>query len=133
MDATVANLVEGVVPFTPEPVVTRFETAAPSSPQPGPSTLRPLGDNSSPVQQVSASSFGKSVHERGLSLQERKQRLLLQAQLRYCERHGLQIPGINCWNKRMAETIKYYVVRFDQENFEDKEKKIGDDDEIFLT
>lgn len=96
MDATVANLVEGVVPFTPEPIVSRAENASPGpSPQPGPSDHRPT-TSSSQVQQVSASSFGKSVHERGLSLQERKQRLLREAQLRYCERHGLQIPGINC-------------------------------------
>lgn len=96
VDATVANLVEGVVPFTPEPIVTRVESTSPGpSPQPGPSDYRPTGV-SSQVQQVSASTFGKSMHERGLSLQERKQRLLREAQLRYCERHGLQIPGINC-------------------------------------
>ena len=96
VDATAANLVEGVVPFTPELVVARFERTSPgTSPQPGPSGYRPTG-LSSHLQQVSASTFGKSVNERGLSLQERKQRLLRQAQLRYCERHGLQIPGINC-------------------------------------
>lgn len=96
MDATVANLVEGVVPFTPEPIVSRVENvlAGPSA-QAGPSDCRPMA-SSSHVQQVSASSFGKSMQERGLSLQERKQRLLREAQLRYCERHGLQIPGINC-------------------------------------
>lgn len=96
VDATVANLVEGVVPFIPEPVVARVENA-PSGPssQAGPSNYKPTGV-SSQLQQVAASSFSKLVHERGLSLQERKQRLLRQAQLRYCERHGLQIPGINC-------------------------------------
>ena len=96
VDATVANLVEGVVPFIPEPVVARVESA-PSGPssQAGPSNYKPTGV-SSQLQQVAASSFSKLVHERGLSLQERKQRLLRQAQLRYCERHDLQIPGINC-------------------------------------
>ena len=96
MDATVANLVEGVVPFIPEPVVTRVEsTPTVPSLQAGPSNSKPLGA-SSQLQQVAASSFSKLVHERGLSLQERKQRLLRQAQLRYCERHDLQISGINC-------------------------------------
>ncbi|XP_032794290.2 lipid droplet-regulating VLDL assembly factor AUP1 [Daphnia magna] len=96
VDATVANLVEGVVPFTPEPIVTRVENPPTgSAPSPGPSNYKPAGA-SSQVQQVSASTFSKLVHERGLSLQERKQRLLRQAQLRYCERHNLQIPGINC-------------------------------------
>lgn len=103
VDATVANLVEGVVPFTPEPIVTRVEsTPNISSPQPGPSNYKPTGP-SSQVQQVSASTFSKFVHERGLSLQERKQRLLRQAQIRYCERQELQIPGINCWKMRISK------------------------------
>ena len=94
VDATVANLVEGVVPFTPEPVITRVDSAS-AGPSPGPSNYKPTG-TSSQVQQVSSPTFAKSVHERGLSLQERKQRLLREAQLRYCEKHSLQVPGMNC-------------------------------------
>lgn len=102
VDATVANLVEGVVPFTPEPIV-----SAPPSPPITPTHQQSRGEqsqpsasppsSSSPMQPFSASSFGRSMNERGLSLQERKQKLLREARLRYCERHGLQIAGINCW------------------------------------
>jgi len=89
INATVANLVEGVVPFTPEPVPAPVPTAtAPAAPiSSGPSCA---------PSQISASSFGKSVLERGLSLQERKQRLLQEARRRYCDKHGLQLVGINC-------------------------------------
>lgn len=90
INATVANLVEGVVPFTPEPV---------ASPPPAPAAA-PVASTSTGVSrtpsQISASTFGKSVLERGLSLQERKQRLLQEARRRYCDKHGLQLVGINC-------------------------------------
>ena len=96
-----ANLVEGVVPFIPEPIVSPAAAAASPHQISGgePSSVRTSAapaSSSSPLQPVSASSFGRSMNERGLSLQERKQKLLREARLRYCERHGLQIPGINC-------------------------------------
>jgi ancient ubiquitous protein 1 len=102
VDATVANLVEGVVPFIPEPIVSPAvspSTAASHQSGGEPSAMRTSAapaSSSSPLQPVSASSFGRSMNERGLSLQERKQKLLREARLRYCERHGLKIPGINC-------------------------------------
>jgi len=89
INATVANLVEGVVPFTPEPV-------AVTAPAPIARPTGPLTSVSQAPSQFSASSFGKSMQERGLSLQERKQRLLQEARHRYCDKHGLQLVGINC-------------------------------------
>jgi len=89
INATVANLVEGVVPFTPEPVAPPVPTAV------APAASTSSGPSRAPSQ-ISASTFGKSVLERGLSLQERKQRLLQEARRRYCDKHGLQLVGINC-------------------------------------
>jgi len=102
VDATVANLVEGVVPFVAEPVRTSpapasssssasasSTSASPSKPAPSPLA------STSPQVQICSSTFGKSAQERGLSLQQRKQRLLQEARRRYCEKHGLNLADLH--------------------------------------
>jgi ancient ubiquitous protein 1 len=93
IDVTVANLVEGVVPFVPEPIKTAENAPSASASSAAPSSSSTSQTKASPVMQmqVSSSTFGKSAQERCLSLQERKQRLIQEARRRYCEKHGLQL------------------------------------------
>lgn len=83
-----ANLIEGLVPFIPETLPVATATGASCL-----AALESRASSSSAVvsaqMHISASCFGKSANERGLSLEERKRRLLVEARRRYCDKHGI--------------------------------------------
>ena len=104
IDATIANIVEGVVPFVPEPIKTGGDPTprAASAVSAGSSASSSSSPSTSSAQvQVSSSTFGKSANERCLSLQERKQRILHEARRRYCEKHGINLANMNSWMNEM--------------------------------
>ncbi|XP_063623194.1 lipid droplet-regulating VLDL assembly factor AUP1-like [Cydia splendana] len=85
VDVTVTNFLEGVTPYTPEPIPQAPEApAGPANPQPGPSAPRYV---TPPAQ----APFPKSAKERQLSFHERKAQMIADARQRYIEKHGLNL------------------------------------------
>ncbi|XP_063166914.1 lipid droplet-regulating VLDL assembly factor AUP1 isoform X2 [Candoia aspera] len=82
VDTTIANLLEGRVPFTPEAETEGFLAAAPpfyGAQYPSTSQMAP----------ASGKVFARSAEARQLSLQERKQALRDYARRRYTEKYGM--------------------------------------------
>ncbi|XP_058049345.1 lipid droplet-regulating VLDL assembly factor AUP1 isoform X2 [Ahaetulla prasina] len=82
VDTTIANLLEGRVPFVPEAETEGFVAAAPSfygAQDPSTSRMSP----------ASGKVFARSAEARQLSLQERKQALWDYARRKYTEKYGI--------------------------------------------
>ncbi|XP_077297471.1 lipid droplet-regulating VLDL assembly factor AUP1-like [Arctopsyche grandis] len=81
IDVTLTNILEGIVPYTPEETCeqARESPAGPSQPLCPPPPLR-----------TAAATFPRTAHDRQLSYQERKAQLIEAARRRYIEKHGLK-------------------------------------------
>uniref|UniRef100_A0A8C5STG3 Lipid droplet-regulating VLDL assembly factor AUP1 n=1 Tax=Laticauda laticaudata TaxID=8630 RepID=A0A8C5STG3_LATLA len=89
VDTTIANLLEGRVPFVPEAETEGFVAAAPSFyGAQDPSTSR--------IALGSEKVFARSAEARQLSLQERKQALWDYARRRYTEKYGIAHAEGSC-------------------------------------
>ncbi|KAM3831522.1 lipid droplet-regulating VLDL assembly factor AUP1 [Vipera latastei] len=89
VDTTIANLLEGRAPFTPEAETEGFVAAAPSFyGAQDPSTSR--------TAPASGKLFARSAEARQLSLQERKQALWDYARRRYTEKYGIAHAEGSC-------------------------------------
>uniref|UniRef100_A0A8C6Y1U7 Lipid droplet-regulating VLDL assembly factor AUP1 n=1 Tax=Naja naja TaxID=35670 RepID=A0A8C6Y1U7_NAJNA len=89
VDTTIANLLEGRVPFVPEAETEGFVAAAPSfygAQDPSTSRMAP----------ASGKVFARSAEARQLSLQERKQALWDYARRRYTEKYGIAHAEGSC-------------------------------------
>ncbi|XP_015266738.1 PREDICTED: ancient ubiquitous protein 1, partial [Gekko japonicus] len=82
MVATIANLLEGRVPFTPG-------EAEEEPPLPGPSVPNAQSPASPPPATLPLKVFARSPEARHLSLQDRKHALFDYARRRYTEKHGM--------------------------------------------
>ncbi|XP_064005162.1 lipid droplet-regulating VLDL assembly factor AUP1 isoform X2 [Pogoniulus pusillus] len=92
VDTTIANLLEGRVPFYPESEEAGTDQPAPSTSQPAAA----FGVQSSvvvPSSKPATKQFAKSPVERHLSLQERKRALYDYARRRFTEKHGVARVG----------------------------------------
>lgn len=99
MDATITNILEGRVMFTPD------QSAPATSGNPQPSTSITLSTNLSGPSSSSSSAndrdlfntaattFAKSAQERSKSFQERKDQLIANARRRFFEKHNLNIAS----------------------------------------
>ncbi|KAJ9598525.1 hypothetical protein L9F63_010796 [Diploptera punctata] len=102
VDVTIANILEGVVTYTPQPVESTPLPSTSSVPEtvniPSTSTSAPSTSSSTTnlCLDTSAPSFPRSAQERMLSFNERKARLIESARQRYIEKHGLKNVGLNC-------------------------------------
>ncbi|XP_043222558.1 lipid droplet-regulating VLDL assembly factor AUP1-like [Amphibalanus amphitrite] len=93
VDQTIANLLEGVVRYVPEPAAAAAAgPAAGAAAGPAGAPLRPGATD----LHTGADTFSRTSAGRQLSFEERKRRLLENARRRYIERHGLKVPGYNC-------------------------------------
>lgn len=115
VDMTITNVLEGLVPFVPEPIPASNAFPSPSTASPkASSSAESVSDadsrNSGKSQysaksklsteslaststnlSTAASSFGKTPTERMMSYQERKQQMIDSARQRYIQKHGLQV------------------------------------------
>ncbi|KAM6441102.1 lipid droplet-regulating VLDL assembly factor AUP1 isoform 2-T2 [Liasis olivaceus] len=82
VDATIANLLEGWVPFAPEAETEDFSAAAPSF-------YGAQCPSTSQIAPATGKVFARSAEVRHLSLQERKQALWDYARRRYKEKYGM--------------------------------------------
>ncbi|XP_070612853.1 lipid droplet-regulating VLDL assembly factor AUP1 isoform X2 [Erythrolamprus reginae] len=90
VDTTIANLLEGRVPFVPEAQTTGGLVAA------APSACGAQDPSTSRTAPASGTAFARSAEARQFSLQERKQALRDQARRRYTEKYGTAHGGGSC-------------------------------------
>ncbi|XP_037245212.1 lipid droplet-regulating VLDL assembly factor AUP1 isoform X2 [Falco biarmicus] len=92
VDTTIANLLEGRVPFFPESKEAGTDLPAPSTSQAA-AASGVQGSIAVPSSKPATMQFAKSPVERHLSLQERKRALYDYARRRFAEKHGAARPG----------------------------------------
>jgi len=105
IDETITNILEGLVPYVPEPPLDRLTATEPSSRNDSDvlnAHLRTSANQSSTEYSqnstaststgfsTGASSFGKTANERMMSFQDRKRVLLDRARSKYMEKYNLQ-------------------------------------------
>ncbi|XP_037092681.1 lipid droplet-regulating VLDL assembly factor AUP1-like [Pollicipes pollicipes] len=93
VDQTIANLLEGVVRYVPEPPPPTAPAVPPSAAPPP--AAAPIGPGGTDLR-TGADEFARTSAGRQLSFEERKRRLFENARRRYIEQHGLKVPGYNC-------------------------------------
>ncbi|KAM6073021.1 lipid droplet-regulating VLDL assembly factor AUP1 isoform 4-T4 [Theristicus caerulescens] len=92
VDTTIANLLEGRVPFFPESKEAGTDLPAPSTSQAA-AASGIQGSIAVPPSKPATKQFAKSPVERHLSLQERKRALYDYARRRFAEKHGAARAG----------------------------------------
>ncbi|XP_052636937.1 lipid droplet-regulating VLDL assembly factor AUP1 isoform X3 [Harpia harpyja] len=92
VDTTIANLLEGRVPFFPESKEAGTDLPAPSTSQAA-AASGIQGSIAVPSSKPATKQFAKSPVERHLSLQERKRALYDYARRRFAEKHGAARAG----------------------------------------
>uniref|UniRef100_A0A8B9PS59 Lipid droplet-regulating VLDL assembly factor AUP1 n=1 Tax=Apteryx owenii TaxID=8824 RepID=A0A8B9PS59_APTOW len=92
VDTTIANLLEGRVPFFPESKEANTDLPAPSTSQAA-AASGIQGSIAVPSSKPATKQFAKSPVERHLSLQERKRALYDYARRRFAEKHGAAWAG----------------------------------------
>ncbi|KAM6401380.1 lipid droplet-regulating VLDL assembly factor AUP1 isoform 2-T2 [Pluvialis apricaria] len=92
VDTTIANLLEGRVPFSPESKEAGTDLPAPSTSQAA-AASGIQGSVAVPSSKPATKQFAKSPVERHLSLQERKRALYDYARRRFAEKHGAARAG----------------------------------------
>ncbi|XP_025947259.1 ancient ubiquitous protein 1 isoform X3 [Apteryx rowi] len=92
VDTTIANLLEGRVPFFPESKEANTDLPAPSTSQAA-AASGIQGSIAVPSSKPATKQFAKSPVERHLSLQERKRALYDYARRRFAEKHGAARAG----------------------------------------
>ncbi|XP_075276306.1 lipid droplet-regulating VLDL assembly factor AUP1 isoform X1 [Opisthocomus hoazin] len=92
VDTTIANLLEGRVPFFPESKEAGTDLPAPSTSQAA-AASGIQGSVAVPSSKPATKQFAKSPVERHLSLQERKRALYDYARRRFAEKHGAARAG----------------------------------------
>ncbi|XP_064304764.1 lipid droplet-regulating VLDL assembly factor AUP1 isoform X2 [Phalacrocorax carbo] len=92
VDTTIANLLEGRVPFFPESKEAGSDLSAPSTSQAA-AASGIQGSVAVPSSKPATKQFAKSPVERHLSLQERKRALYDYARRRFAEKHGAARAG----------------------------------------
>ncbi|XP_067154561.1 lipid droplet-regulating VLDL assembly factor AUP1 isoform X1 [Apteryx mantelli] len=92
VDTTIANLLEGRVPFFPESKEANTDLPAPSTSQAS-AASGIQGSIAVPSSKPATKQFAKSPVERHLSLQERKRALYDYARRRFAEKHGAARAG----------------------------------------
>ncbi|XP_019411993.1 PREDICTED: ancient ubiquitous protein 1, partial [Crocodylus porosus] len=86
VDTTIANLLEGRVPFVPEETVAAEDALL--SPSTSQAAAGPLCSTTASPAKPAVKQFARSPVERHLSLQERKRALYDHARRKYMEKHG---------------------------------------------
>ncbi|XP_068800120.1 lipid droplet-regulating VLDL assembly factor AUP1 isoform X5 [Struthio camelus] len=92
VDTTIANLLEGRVPFFPESKEASADLPDPSTSQAAAASAV-QGSIAVPSSKPATKQFAKSPVERHLSLQERKRALYDYARRRFAEKHGMARAG----------------------------------------
>ncbi|XP_022663337.1 ancient ubiquitous protein 1 homolog isoform X2 [Varroa jacobsoni] len=92
VDSTISRLVDGIVHYVPEKVLSPQPRQSTSTKKDSPvNELVKNAENAKVMFNTSASNFGSTAEERFASYQERKARLIENARLKYIQKHKLKL------------------------------------------